>query len=132
MGFMYAQTCSMAELGNLSSPIFAFGGSCVGASATHSDYANGACINGVQLPDSVIEELRKLGVPLYWYSRSELEDAVQACAYDRHLVDDEHGITFRDKLSLTYEEKIAMERSRKRKTKLHICSDDDEDHFLQN
>ena len=67
-------------------------------------------VNGVSLPPHVLDELRQLGIPLAGYSSGELHDAIIACAYDRNLVDDPDGLHFRDKLTLTHEEKIRRER----------------------
>lgn len=65
-----------------------------------------AVINGVELPERVIEELRRLGIALSWYSHGELEAAVNACAYDGQLIDDPDGVDFMDELELTpHEEK---------------------------
>lgn len=96
--------------------------------------ATGAIIiNGVELPQRVAEEIRRLGLALSWYNRGELEDAVQACKVDEMLIDDPDGLTFRDKLSLTAEEyyqhshtdEIEEERrARKKRRQLFGCDDD--------
>jgi hypothetical protein len=62
---------------------------------------HGAMINGVYLPQNVVDQLRQLGISLSWYTQAELEDAVEACAFDGTLIDDHDGIHFRDKLELT-------------------------------
>ena len=68
-----------------------------------------AVINGVVLPQRVLEELRRLGTALSWYSAGELEDAVEACAVDGQLIDDPMGMNFRDRLSLSEAEKAKRE-----------------------
>lgn len=94
-----------------------------------------AVINGVDLPQQVIEELRKLGIALSWYNAGELHDAINATHFDGQLVDDHHGVNFRDKLHHTEEEKEADEqswykharmrvRNRKRKHQSQHCQDD--------
>jgi hypothetical protein len=86
-------------------------------------------INGVALPQQVIEELRKLGIALSWYNAGELRDAIEATHFDGQLVDDHHGVNFRDKLHHTEEEKETDEhgwngflrmrvRNRKRKSQV--------------
>ena len=87
-----------------------------------NSYADQNVINGVSLPDNVIEELRLLGIPLASYNPGELKAAILACAYDSELVDDPHGLHFFDKLSLTHREILEREREeaeaeRHRKTK---------------
>lgn len=77
----------------------------------------GAVVNGVALSPRVIEELRKLGRPLSWYTHGELEDAVMACTIDSQLIDDPDGKDFRDKLHLTPEEKHSKEN--KKSPRLH-------------
>jgi hypothetical protein len=64
-------------------------------------------INGVRLPAYVVEELNRLGVSLSAYSTGELEAAVQACAFDRKLIDDPNGLNFMDELELTNSEERA-------------------------
>jgi hypothetical protein len=77
-----------------------------------------AMINGVALPQRVIEELRRQGIPLSWYTPGELEDALEACSFDSQLIDDVNGVNFHDKLTLTkaeqrhfFKEKYLRERS---------------------
>src|SRR5438105_4457945 len=55
-------------------------------------------VNGVALPQVVVDQLRQLGIALSWYSEGELEDAVEACAFDCQLIDDDDGVDFEDKL----------------------------------
>jgi len=62
-------------------------------------------INGVTIPQNVIDQLRRLGVALSWYTPGELQAAVNSCAVDCTLIDDPDGINFMDDLSLT-EDKI--------------------------
>lgn len=61
-------------------------------------------INGVPLPHAVIIELRKLGIPLSYYTHGQLQEAVEACAVDCNLIDDPNGGNFQDKLHLTADE----------------------------
>lgn len=69
-------------------------------------------VNGVTLPQRVVDELRRLGISLSWYSASELEDAIAACAIDGELIDDDEGINFRDMLHRTDREKEEDESNR--------------------
>lgn len=62
-------------------------------------------INGVELPELVVMQLKMLGVPLANYNGSELKDAVNACAVDCTLIDDDDGLDFRDKLTLNDDER---------------------------
>lgn len=62
-------------------------------------------INGVPLPHGVIIELRKLGLPLAWYTHGQLQEAVEACAVDCQLIDDPDGMNLRDQMKLTDDEK---------------------------
>lgn len=72
----------------------------------HPQISEGAAvINGVALPLRVIQELKRLGVPLAWYTHGELAQAVDACAFDAQLIDDPDGVNFRDKMVLTDREK---------------------------
>lgn len=91
-------------------------------------------INGVALPQQVIEELRKLGIALSWYNAGELRDAIEATHFDSQLVDDHNGVNFRDRLRHTEEEKEADDqqwysfvrmraRNRKRKPEPHHCQE---------
>lgn len=64
-------------------------------------------VNGVRLPRQVVEELQRLGISLNWYNVGELTDAVIACQHDGQLVDDPHGVHFRDKMHLSEPEKTA-------------------------
>lgn len=74
----------------------------------HMDIAPGAVvINGIALPQTVIDQLRLLGLPLSWYNAGELRDAVDACAIDCTLIDDDEGIGFEDKLHLSDDERAA-------------------------
>jgi hypothetical protein len=91
---------------------------------------NGAVVNGVFLPQHVIEELRRLGLPLGWYNAGELEDAVIACAFDETLIDDDEGANFHDMLSLTNEEKLAHDRKRKFRSFTSSNCNQDDDNFL--
>ena len=91
---MPAMECSPAMLGTLA-PFY-----------SAPDDPHSTIINGVQLPERVIQELRRLGMALSWLTPGELEDAVIACNYDGVLIDDPDGDNFRDKLTLTHAEKI--------------------------
>lgn len=73
-------------------------------SDSYLNFSNGVVINGVALPDRVVAELKRLGITLSWYSAGELENAVQACAFDAQLIDDPNGDDFLDKLVLTQDE----------------------------
>lgn len=64
-------------------------------------------VNGVRLPQHVVEELRLLGLPLTVYTRGELDAIIAACAFDAHLIDDPNGVNLWDKMTLTKRE--AME-----------------------
>ncbi len=55
-------------------------------------------VHGISLPPSLQIELRMLGYPLLAYTRGELEDAVNASAVDRTLVENPDAMNFRDKL----------------------------------
>jgi len=70
----------------------------------HEDAGATMRIKGVDIPASVLRQLRELGIPIEHFTRGELQDAVLACAIDGDLVDDEHGTSFKDKLTLTKEE----------------------------
>jgi len=124
---MHAMACSLSDLGELSPPLFGMAGE--RRAVPHQGCSDGSdvYINGIRLPDSVVEELRMIGLPLSWYNKGELEDAVLACKYDNHLIDDEDGVTLRDKMTLTYEEKLTADRKRKKKPKLFLCSDENEE-----
>lgn len=63
-------------------------------------------VNGVELPNHVAEELRMLGIPMGSYSNGQLEAAIIASHYDRQVFDDDKGISFADKLTLTRQEKM--------------------------
>ncbi len=58
-------------------------------------------VGAVALPRLVAEQLRRLGVPLAAYSHGELQDAVEGCAVDCNLLDDDEGVNFTDRLRLT-------------------------------
>jgi hypothetical protein len=109
-------SCSWHELGQLSP-----------ATALAAEAPR--CETALRLPPQVLEELRRLGMPLWAYNRGELEDAVQACAVDARLVDDPHGTSFRDKLSLTFQERLQRQRNdhHRRKTTPGWPQHDDED-----
>lgn len=64
-------------------------------------------INGVILPQHVLEELKRLGIAASWYSAAELQEAIRACHYDRQLIDDPAGVHYRDQLHLSNHEKVA-------------------------
>lgn len=64
-------------------------------------------VNGVALPENVINELRRLGIAISWYTSKQLEDAVRACHFDGQLVDDPDGVTFHDMITLTHDEHMA-------------------------
>ncbi len=87
-------------LGNLHACV-GFEGGAPCAKSVHNEVT----INGVALPQRVVEELRRLGRPLSWYTHHELEDAVLACAVDGQLIDDPNGTDFQDMLTLTEDEK---------------------------
>jgi hypothetical protein len=55
-------------------------------------------INGVPIPDSVADELRELGIPLCWYTRGELMEAVLAYTNDGHVLDEQGALSQRDRL----------------------------------
>ncbi len=61
-------------------------------------------VNGVVLSQVAADQLRRLGLPLEWYTAGELEDAEQACAADATLIDDDEGHNFSDRLHLDYNE----------------------------
>lgn len=105
---MQAVSCSYADLGNLTPTVF-------------GKYTE---VDGVSLPDNVLDELRRLGLPLSFFNRGELEDAVIACAVDSELADDENGINFRDKLTLTRRESLLQKSSR---NKIFLSSGDDDE-----
>ena len=72
----------------------------------HPRIAEGSeIVNGVALPQNVIDQLRMLGISIAWYTQGELEEAVEACAFDGTLIDDDEGIDFRDRLHRTESEK---------------------------
>ncbi len=100
---MQMTDCSLSNLGQLEpTDLTQYG--------APNPYADQHVINGVTLPESVVEELRLLGIPLASYNAGELKAAILACAYDSELVDDHHGLHFLDKLSLTHREKVDRER----------------------
>jgi hypothetical protein len=114
--------CPEQWLGDLKPPLAV-------VSARDPDILPGeAIINGVVLPQSVIEELRKLGIPLTWYNRGELEDAVEACVMDARLIDDKQGVNFRDQLKLTSNEQQPRKEPRRRSTK-NSRWDEEEDEY---
>jgi hypothetical protein len=76
-----------------------------------------------RLPDHVLEELKRVGIPVGWYNHGELQDMVLGCAYDRTLIDDEDGHTLKDKLSFTYEEKLERQR-KKQRIQPHGCEEE--------
>jgi hypothetical protein len=117
---MYATCvdCSEAVLGNLSGYSLACDG-------------GGAEIKGVDIPKNVLDQLKRLGFPLFSYSRGQLEEAVQACAFDGNLIDDPDGEDFEDMLELTEDEKETrhsfrddMERARAKKYSHAAFSDE--------
>lgn len=61
-------------------------------------------INGVRMSQVAMDQLRRLGLPLEWYTADELEDAVVACETDATLIDDPNGTTYEDKLHLDADE----------------------------
>ncbi|MDX2074492.1 MAG: hypothetical protein SFX19_09060 [Alphaproteobacteria bacterium] len=76
-------------------------------------------VNGVSLPLHLIEQLRMAGVSaVNWLSASELQDAVQAAKFDTRLVDDPHGTSLRDKMTLTHAEQ-ASRRPKRRKAQTY-------------
>lgn len=66
-------------------------------------------INGVVLPRVVADQLRRLGLSLSWYSKGELEAAINGCAVDCNLIDDPDGVGFFDDLVLDEREKEETE-----------------------
>lgn len=90
-------------------------------------------INGVTLPHHVVMELRELGMPLLWYSRGELTDAVEACAYDRSLIANENGVHFHDKLKHE-EPQISTSLNPYRRKKMRVTTpeqpSEDKPHFF--
>lgn len=107
------------------------------AAASRDVFCDGELIlNGVSLPQNVINELRRLGITLSWYSAGELQDAVIACSYDSNLIDDEAGCHFRDKLQLTDDERTKYASIRKypyftlpraHREILNFCGDENKD-----
>ena len=85
----------ISELGQLAPPCFAASGHVHPVSKASRGVVE---INGVELPLHVADELRRLGVCLAWYNSNELKDAVQACAYDRKLIDNPTATRFSDRL----------------------------------
>lgn len=95
-------------------------------------------IKGIDIPLNVLRELQRLGHPIEQYTRGELLEAVRACAMDANLVDDPHGHSFSDKLTLTADEKKAREPKKKsfctdikherecRKEHMHACEHEDD------
>lgn len=63
-------------------------------------------VNGVQLPQYVLEELRLLAFPLSVYTQGELQAILAACAGDAHLIDDPNGVNLWDKMTLTWREEM--------------------------
>lgn len=101
----YLVDCAEASLGSLSPAAWLHGRS-------RAADTGAIIVNGVEIPRNVAEQLRRLGLPLSWYNQGELEDAVEACAYDCTLVDDAAGTDFRDMLHLSDDErKDAFNRS---------------------
>lgn len=91
----------------------------------HPKVAEGSeIIKGVALPQNVIDQLRMLGISLDWYTPGELEDAVEACAFDSILIDDDEGVDFHDMLHRTEIENIddfdEMSAHRYRMNMLHV------------
>lgn len=114
--------CCTSELGQLPPPGDWYSPPVKDRAIQRAD--NQVIINGVPLPDNVVEELRILGLPLFSYNRGELEDAVIACHYDSKLIDDKAGENFRDKLTLTNEERILRSRESRKLTKFNDNEDD--------
>ena len=79
------------------------------------NFAGEVIVNGVRLPLMVIEQLRQAGIgAIGWLTGSELQDAVDACKVDGNLIDDPHGLTLRDKMTLTPAEQQARRPKRKK------------------
>jgi hypothetical protein len=93
-------------------------------------------VNGIVLPQNVINQLRLLGLPIEAYTAGELQDAVLACSADATLVDDHEGIGLRDKLRLDGSEK--EERRLRREARIcrmqeeekHHCDEMHKEHLL--
>ncbi len=75
------------------------------------EYGNATKINGVELPDNLVAQLKQLGLELAWYNSWQLEAAVQATKVDCQLVEEAHGTDFIDKLELSHAERLEAERS---------------------
>jgi hypothetical protein len=69
-------------------------------------------INGVVLPELVMHQLKRLGLPLHWYNHGELMEAVDACRVDCSLVDDDEGQNFHDRIQLSHMEVEARKERR--------------------
>lgn len=88
---------------------------------------------GVRLPDNVMRELVRLGGLLETYTIGQLQKAVNACAMDGKLVDDEHGVNFDDKLELTKEEQEKCNRAGTVHGEMdEECEEDDQHHHCRN
>jgi hypothetical protein len=70
----------------------------------YSPVDSAATINGVELPQRVLDELKRLGIALANYNAGELQAAVRACAIDGQLIDDKNGANFFDQLELDDDE----------------------------
>ena len=66
---------------------------------------DGIIINGVVVPKLVADQLRQLGVSLSWYSKGQLEAAINGCSVDCNLIDDPDGANFFDDLKLDEHER---------------------------
>jgi|GEM_PF-3257906 len=66
-------------------------------------------VNGVPIPKLVADQLRQLGLSLSWYSKGQLEAAINGCSVDCNLVDDPEGINFFDDLRFDDRERAEAE-----------------------
>lgn len=81
-----------------------------GDSASHpeSPSTSSIVVNGVVIPKLVADQLQKLGVSLSFYSEHELNAAIQACAIDCTLIDDNNATDFYDALELDEQERATQ------------------------
>ena len=91
--------------------------------------ANGTVIvNGIALPQSVIDQLRRFGFNPEWCTPSELLAAEQDALIDGVVFDDPNGDNFLDKLELSEDEKEDDDDELNVLScpmDVHICQDED-------